>query len=144
MYAQTRETPLQFSAGAGYGSFGCWESYRCDPHVFGKARGALSAFVGLAKPVSTYVLAGVEVTGRVKDRVESTFTMSTVSAVLTVRPLPFGGLRLRTTLGFAMYGHSAATIDDQLLAPDRSCGHTESLGISYDLQLSRRVALAQA
>jgi len=126
-------------AGAGYGSFGCWESFRCDSFVFGEARQVFSGFVGGAKAISRFVEAGAELTTRAKDKGGMTFAQRSVSAVLIVHPPIVSNLGLRGSFGRAFLSQSGQ-VDDMLIS-DRRSGRSGTVGISYDLRFMRRLSV---
>ena len=138
--AQVSSNPLRLWGGVGYGSFGCWDSFSCNAHVSGEARGAMNGFVGIGGSITPYFTAGLELNARAKDEGTSTIRMRSASAVLVVYPAPAIGLHFKVSAGIAGFRHSG-TEGDIVLSDAQSIGTVGSLGIGYDLPLSPRISL---
>jgi hypothetical protein len=127
-------------AGAGHGSFGCWESFSCRSGDWMEARAAQNAFVGAAAGLNRFLEAGVELTSRAKDKGAMTIAMRTASAVAFVR-VPFvSDLRLRGSIGRASRKLSGRE-DDIILDGMKDSGEYRSAGIVYDWRVLPRLSL---
>jgi hypothetical protein len=140
MDAQVSSNSLQLWGGVGYGSFGCWDSFSCDAHVSGEARGAINGFAGIGGSITPFLTAGLELNARAKNEGTSTIRMKSASAVLVFYPAPSMGLHFKGSAGIAVSNHSGSQ-GDILLSDAQSTGTIGSLGIGYDLPLSSRISL---
>lgn len=129
-------------AGAGYGSFGCWESFRCDFNEFNEVRGAWNGFLGGSAELSRFFEAGAEFTSRRKDRGPSTISLRTTSALLLFRMPAVSGLRLRASLGQGV--RKVVGTEGDIILDERASGAYRSAGISHDWRVSPRLSLSPA
>jgi hypothetical protein len=129
-------------AGAGYGSFGCWESFRCDFRESMEARGAHSAFGGAAWTVSRFAQLGAELGWRHKDKGGATIDQYAANVLLFLRPPVLNRLAVRGGAGIASRRQSGTEGD--ILLNTIQGGTLVSAGVSYDIRLSSRVSFTPA
>jgi hypothetical protein len=141
MDAQVASRSLYLWGGVGYGSFGCFESFNCDAHESGEARGAINGFAGIGRSLTRSLVAGLELNARSKTNGESTLRLISASTVLLFYPVQSIGLHFKGSLGFGSLNHSGFE-GDIILSDEWSTGPTGSVGIGYDLPLSTRLALS--
>jgi hypothetical protein len=140
MDAQVSSKSILLWGGAGYGSFDCWDSFSCNAHVSGEARGAINGFVGIGGSITPFLTAGLELNARSKNEGTSTIRMKSASAVLMFYPASSMGLHFKGSAGISRFNHTGNE-GDIVLSKATSTGTIGSLGIGYDLPLSPRVSL---
>jgi hypothetical protein len=139
--AQVSDRSLYLWGGIGYGSFGCYQSFNCNAHESGEARGAKNVFAGIGWTLTPLLIGGLELNARSKNQGESTLRLISASTVLLLYPVRSLGLHMKGSLGLGSLNHSG-TEGDIILSDDWSTGPTATVGIGYDISLSPRLALS--